>query len=81
MEIQRTHAFERDYRKLPHDVKRRFDKTIIFLVTNPKHPSLRAKIIDQTHRVWQARVTGAFRLYFTVDSGVITLHRVYDPHE
>ncbi|MBI1741840.1 hypothetical protein HYR54_02110 [Candidatus Acetothermia bacterium] len=50
-------------------------------MTTPKHPSLRAKIIDQTHRVWQARVTGAFRLYFTVDSGVITLHRVYDPHE
>jgi len=76
MEIERTESFKRDFKKLPDRIKRRVEKAIRLLVSNPRHPSLRAKIIDPRFRIWQARVTRSYRLYFTMEEDIITLHRI-----
>lgn len=76
MEIERTEAFKRDFQKLPNEIKRRVEKALRLLASNPHHPSLHAKIIDPRVRMWQARATRGHRLYFTMEKGVITLHRV-----
>jgi plasmid maintenance system killer protein len=35
-------------------------------VRNLRHPSLRAKKYDEASDIWQARVNGGWRLYFTI---------------
>lgn len=49
------------------------------LVENLRHPSLRAKKYDQARDIWQARVTGSWRLYFRIEDDtyeVLTIHEV-----
>jgi hypothetical protein len=38
-----SHRFVRQYAVLPEDRKARFDKQLAFLLTNLRHPPLRAK--------------------------------------
>lgn len=37
-----------------------------FLVTNLRHPSLRAKKYDEARDIWQARVDDDYRFYFQI---------------
>ncbi len=80
MQIERTESFKRDFKKLPNEIKRRVEKALHLLVSNPRHPSLRTKIVDHNERVWQARATKNYRFYFTIGRGAITLHKV-KPHD
>jgi mRNA-degrading endonuclease RelE of RelBE toxin-antitoxin system len=50
----------------PPDVQRAFKKQLRFLLENIRHPSLRAKKYNEADDIWQARVTGAWRFYFTI---------------
>ncbi|MDO8567075.1 MAG: hypothetical protein Q7R58_02910 [bacterium] len=44
-----------------------------FLLVDIRHPSLRAKKYDETHDVWQARVTNNVRFYFFIEGDVYYL--------
>jgi mRNA-degrading endonuclease RelE of RelBE toxin-antitoxin system len=50
----------------PPDVRRAFEKQLRFLLTNLQHPSLHAKKYDESRNLWQARVSRAWRFYFTI---------------
>jgi mRNA interferase RelE/StbE len=39
---------------------------VALLVSNLRHPSLRAKKYDEANDIWQARVTRAWRFYFRI---------------
>jgi hypothetical protein len=39
---------------------------VALLLSNLRHPSLRAKKYDETRDIWQARVTAGWRLYFQI---------------
>ncbi len=72
--LDRSNHFKRDYRKATAEVQEATDKALRFLAENPRHPSLRAKIVDETNRIWQARVTRSWRLYFLiVDNSIVLL--------
>jgi mRNA interferase RelE/StbE len=43
MRIERTDWFKKDYQGLPEEVKEGTERAIQLLLTNPRHPSLRAK--------------------------------------
>lgn len=45
----------------------KFDKQLAFLLSNLRHPSLRAKKYDETNDIWQARVDDDYRFYFQID--------------
>lgn len=64
-----AHRFVRQYAALPEDRKARFDKQLAFILTNLRHPSLRAKKYDDARGIWQARVDDANRFYFTIEGG------------
>jgi mRNA-degrading endonuclease RelE of RelBE toxin-antitoxin system len=66
MRIVRSNTFKQRFRKSPKEIQRRTEKALRLLVTDLQHPSLRAKIIDETNRIWQARVSRSWRLYFRI---------------
>ena len=51
-----TFRFRRQYQKLSEDRQAKFDKQLAFLLSNLRHPSLRAKKYDEASDIWQARV-------------------------
>ncbi|MCI2429403.1 type II toxin-antitoxin system RelE/ParE family toxin [Candidatus Acetothermia bacterium] len=76
MELERTQSFERDYKKLSHEIKRRVEQALRFLTSNPRHPSLEARIVDKKHRIWKAKVDGSYRFTFQIEQGLIILRRI-----
>jgi len=80
MKISRTDAFKRDFQKLPDRIKRRTEKALRMLVTNPHHPSLRVKkvkgeLIKGFDNVFEARITRDYRLFFLISSDCYVLLR------
>jgi len=68
--------FVRSYEKAPAAIRRSFDKQSALLLQNLHHPSLCAKKYGAAGDIWQARVTGAWRFYFTVEGGTYYLHEI-----
>ncbi|HMS82151.1 MAG TPA: hypothetical protein PKD12_00700 [Nitrospira sp.] len=64
-----TLRFRKQYQKLSEDRQTRFDKQFTFLLSNLRHPSLRAKKYDEANDIWQARVDDDYRFYFQIDGG------------
>ena len=68
--------FERDYRKLPPELKPRVQKTLLQMERNLRHPGLGVKRIQGTADIWEARVTRSYRMTFTLESNTILLRTV-----
>jgi len=51
-----SQRFSRRYKALSPERKAKFDKQLGLLLSNLRHPSLRAKKYDEARDVWQARV-------------------------
>jgi mRNA interferase RelE/StbE len=73
---RRTSRFDRDLANAPPSIQRAFEKQLVLLLKNPRHPSLRVKKYDEARGIWQARVTRDWRLYFTIEADVYTLHTI-----
>lgn len=74
-----TKRFLEHYAKAPPTIKRAVDRRIALLVQNLRHPSLRAKKYDEARDIWQARVNGGWRLYFTIEGDTYRLLALF-PH-
>ncbi len=61
-----SERFIRKYSGLSAERKAKFDKQLGFLLTNLRHPSLRAKKYDEVRDIWQARVDDNYRFYFQI---------------
>ena len=71
-----TPQFSRAYAKAPPHIQQTFQKQLKLLLQNLRHPSLRAKKYDEARNLWQARVTGAWRFYFTIEGDTYVLHSI-----
>ncbi len=65
--------FTRSLKETPPQVQRAFYKQLRHLLHGIRHPSLYAKKYDETHGIWQARVDGGWRFYFTIGNDVYYL--------
>ena len=74
-----TLRFRRQYQKLSEDRQAKFDKQLAFLLSNLRHPSLRAKKYDEASDIWQARVDDGYRFYFQIDGETYLLLSII-PH-
>lgn len=68
--------FRRDYQALPPEIKRRADKQIQLLEANPRHHSLRARKMEGYPDIYEARVTQAYRLTYSLTKDVCSLRRI-----
>ena len=59
-----TLRFQKQYQKLSAQRQAKFDKQLVFLLSNLRHPSLRAKKYDEKNDIWQARVDDDYRFTF-----------------
>ena len=76
MKIRRTSHFERSYNKAPKEIQSAFDKQVVLLLQNLRHPSLRAKKYNEAEDKWQARVTSDWRFYFTIDDDTYVIQDI-----
>ena len=74
-----TPSVVRDYAEAPASVRKALDKQTELLLENLHHPSLRAKKYDGTRDIWQARVNGSWRFYFTIKDDTYIITRLI-PH-
>jgi len=75
VKIRRTRSFLKDYRELPPEIRTGVDKQLIFLLKNPRHPSLRLKKLKGTDK-FEIRVSKAYRLTFRIEEETLELRRV-----
>jgi mRNA interferase RelE/StbE len=73
MHLHYTERFRRSYASAPPQIQRAFDRRVALLVSNLRHPSLRAKKYDEARDIWQARVTRDWRFYFRIVDDVYDL--------
>ncbi len=66
MKVAFSNRFVRQYGKLPAACQARFDKQLGFLLSNFRHPSLRAKKYDEAANIRQARVCDQYGFYFQI---------------
>ena len=76
MKIQTTQPFDEDFRTLPEAIKRRAEKQFMFLLANPRHPSLHTKKIKGAAAIWEGRVTRDYRFTFQVVGDTCILRRI-----
>ena len=76
MIIFRSPRFNKDFFALPREIQKKVDKQLLFLISDVRHPSLRAKKYDETDGVWQARVDDHYRFYFQVNTDTYIILRV-----
>lgn len=69
MEIARSDRFIGDYTRAPREIQRAVDRKIVLLLENLRHPSLHTKKYEGAEDVWQARITGTWRLFFRIETG------------
>jgi len=67
MNVRFTERADKDYAALPDSVRKAFAKQLRFLLTNLRHPSLRAKKYDERLNLWQGRVSLGWRFYFKIE--------------
>jgi mRNA-degrading endonuclease RelE of RelBE toxin-antitoxin system len=71
--------FVRQYDNLSKERKTKFDKQLGFLLSNLRHPSLKAKKYDKTHDIWQVRLDGSYRFYFQIKGDIYRILSII-PH-
>lgn len=79
MQLLYTERFRGGYESAPPHIQRAIDRRVALLVRNLRHPSLRAKKYDKARGIWQARVNGGWRFYFTIEGDTYRLLSII-PH-
>ena len=67
MKLRLAERARKSYEAAPPHIRRAFDKQCQLLTQNLRHPSLQAKKYEGWEGVWQARVNGGWRFYFTIE--------------
>ncbi len=79
MTWQHTDRSKEDYNYAPLAVQKAFDKQARLLSSNLRHPSVRAKKIDETRDICQGRVNQAWRFFFKIVDDTYVILRIV-PH-
>ena len=76
MQIYRTARFKKDYQKLPEEIKKAAKQQLAFLLSNPDHPSLNMKKMQDPRNIWEARVTESYRFTFQIEKDSYILRKI-----
>ncbi|SEM79981.1 hypothetical protein SAMN04489760_14916 [Syntrophus gentianae] len=76
MKLYPTEKFKKQYQKLPDDIQALAPKQLAFLLSNPKHPSLNIKKMNDPRNIWEGRVTYAYRFTFQVERDLYILRTI-----
>ena len=71
-----TKTFVRDYRSLPREMQETMDKQLELLLSNPRHPSLNIKKMNDPRDIWEGMVTVSYRFTFHMEDDTYVLRKV-----
>ena len=74
-----TPSFNKQYKKLPVNLQRKFTKQLMYLVENYRHPSLRAKKMGGVNK-FEARIDRHNRFTFQIEGNQMILRNI-GPHD
>ena len=76
MKLSFTKTFIRGYRKLSGGIKEITDKQLGLLLSNPRHPSLGIKKMNDPRNIWEGRITESYRFTFQIEGDIYILRKV-----
>ena len=76
MKLLFTRTFIKHYRKLPKRIQSATDKQLEHLLSNPEHPSLNIKKMNDPREIWEGRVTESYRFTFPIQEDIFILRKV-----
>lgn len=76
MKLYPTEKFKKQYQKLPADIQALAQKQLAFLLSNPQHPSLNIKKMNDPRNIWEGRVTYSYRFTFQVEGDFYILRTI-----
>lgn len=80
MEIVITSKAKKDYDTLEKRIQKKFDKQLMLLASDLRHPSLRARKLAGLLDVWEGRIDKSYRFLFIIEDNSITILRA-GPHD
>jgi mRNA-degrading endonuclease RelE of RelBE toxin-antitoxin system len=80
MPLELTDRFVRAYQRLPKHVRTKVQKALRLLEADFRHPSLRAKRVQGTEGIYEARVDQKYRLTYQRRGDWLILRNV-GPHD
>jgi len=76
MKLYPTEKFKKQYQKLPSPIRDLAKKQLAFLLSNPQHPSLNIKKMNDPRNIWEGRVTYNYRFTFQVEGELYILRTI-----
>ncbi len=76
MKLFFSKTFVRHYRKLPQKIQKATDKQLELFLSNPQHPSLNIKKMNDPRNIWEGRVTQSYRFTFQIEDDIYILRKV-----
>ena len=76
MKLLFTRTFIKHYRKLPKRIQGATDQQLEHLLSNPEHPSLNIKKMNDPREIWEGRVTESYRFTFQIQEDIFILRKV-----
>jgi mRNA-degrading endonuclease YafQ of YafQ-DinJ toxin-antitoxin module len=75
-ELHTTRTFDRLFKRLPSHIRTEAIEKVVMYLNDPAHPSLRAKRIRGSERLWELSVTMNYRITFEVEDDRVILRRI-----
>ena len=75
-ELHTTRTFDRLFKRLPKNIRAEAIEKVAMYLNDPTHPSLRAKRIRGSERLWELSVTMNYRITFEVEDDRVILRRI-----
>ena len=76
MKITRTARFKKAWQELTQEEKALGRKALRNLATDVRYPALRAKKMQGTEHIWEARVSRSLRMTFEIAGNTIILRNI-----
>lgn len=76
MRFKFTRTFVRDYQNLPQQIQKATGKQLRLLSSNPQHPSLNVKKMNDPRQIWEARVTKSYRMTFQIEEDAYIFRKI-----
>ncbi len=76
MIIRKPQGFIDSYEALPDNIKKKTQKALDLLLSNPRHPSLNLKKLQGIEDIWYGRINKNYRFTFQKEGEVLIMRRV-----
>lgn len=76
VQILQSRKFDKQYKKLPDEIKKAYQKQLGFLLSDSEHPSLCLKKMRGEDNIWECRINISYRFTFQIENNIISLRTI-----